>query len=359
MRAAVAIAALLGACRPAIITAHAADAGAALPSPTAEGPTMTPKTERSIRDRLRDADAQGVKELAAAILRRARTDARLAVEASLRETDPTSRPALTVTVDLEEVAIVPLLEPPLPEDFGDRGWIITLATGQEIELRHRIAARVDSLLENTARVAPGQERVCDAAYLLMAKIVRWKRAPPHAAAVFLRGSDEARDAQIEVARQSPAWTAALGGRTVDDLVPAAEADAGPARGVASGDARSVLDRLPTVDFATQTALSKALAQAERAPGRTAVDAFLDEDVELSHRARELLVGLEELAILPLVERTAVKAEAETWMIERAVVAEGELRAKTVAGLEALLEDKRPIPQSYRRGTERVPPRARV
>jgi hypothetical protein len=328
------------------------------------GPQKRPMTRSALADRLRAADPRDVDEMAAALIGGVRSDARLFVRASTGSNERQSSGATEVVQDLDELAIVALLEVPEHDTADAREWRTRMAAGSETLLHRKVAVRLEAMLGDTGNVdRQSGWRVCDTAYTLLAKMADFGAQDTlEDRGVFSKSSEVKRDAQIARARRSETWNQVRQGMELDDLgrtpVGGSPVDAPAQQPV---DARSLLDRLAQPDDGTSWQRSAAFADQVRQSARAAVDVYLNADPETSQKAQRLLAGLEELAVVPLVERAAPSAGERQWMIRAAVEAEGELRCKVLHALEGLLRDTRPMPESNPAGppAEQEPPRRRA
>jgi hypothetical protein len=122
----------------------------------------------------------------------------------------------------------------------------------------------------------------------------------------------------------------------------------------------LLEQLRPLDEAKVRDLASSLAEAARGAPRAAVEVALGADERASIKARRLLLGMEELAIVPLAEAPrAPAAEARVFLIRQAVEAELALRRKVIARLDALLDDRSPVPIRVDGPIEQEPPPRRV
>jgi hypothetical protein len=107
------------------------------------------------------------------------------------------------------------------------------------------------------------------------------------------------------------------------------------------------------------ALAKSLREDAKATPEAAVELLLGSDDVVASHARLLLVDLEALAIAPLVEASPTLPQQRAALIQQAVVAELALRRKVIARIDALLDDRTPIPIRVSRLAEQRPPPRRV
>ncbi len=323
-----------------------------------KGSPMVPMTMKMLADRLRAVDPEKVDEIATELAGAVHADARLFVRAATRGPEPVVGQATETVLTLDELAIVPLLEAPEHDDPDERDWLMRMAAGSQTSLRCKVIARLDSRLSDVAPTASG-ERVCDTAYLLLGEAVQWSpRETIEPASVFLKRPEAARDQQIARARQSETWGRARMGVNLADIAwtGTSEASSLPQELL---QASALLDRFARPDDGNSSRLSAALAMRERQTARAAVDVYLSGDLATAQKAQRLLVGMRDLAILPLVERDAGNPAQRQWMLHTAVEAESKLRGKLLAAMELLLADRRPLARSVPPGAEHVPPRRRL
>jgi hypothetical protein len=329
----------------------------ASPTRNAKGLPMVPMSTKILADKLHAVDQEKVDEIAAALVGEIRADAGLLVRAALGA-EPQASQATEAVLSVDDLAIVALLEVPAPDDPDDKEWLMRMAAGSETRLRRKVIARLDSMLSDAASL-PSRQRVCDTAYTLLGRVVLWGQTEAlQSPAAFLKSPEPARDQRIARASESETWS---GLRTAIDLADFAWAHRGETAASPEEpmDARGLLERFTRPDDGNSGRLSDALAARERQPARAAVEVYLGGDPETSTKAERLLTGLQDLAILALVEREAVKPVHREWMLRTAVEAESALRHAVLAALESVLPDKRPLSSTPPRGAEHVPPRRRV
>jgi len=131
---------------------------------------------------------------------------------------------------VEDLAIVPAIEQPLPKDPKSAAQALWLLGEGEPELRRKILLRVNALLDDARElpVEPKQvgsaHRVCDEAYVSLRRLVVFPEPElkqPFVTKSFFASSFAARSALIERARRSPTWQ-----RILD---PNADPQSGPAK----------------------------------------------------------------------------------------------------------------------------------
>ena len=95
--------------------------------------------------------------------------------------------AKNVLAELREAAIVPIAESAPAKDFDDEIWTMRTMTDELVEFRLRAATTLKGLLSNRKPAnatpegapyqAPAGARVCDLAYILLHRMLRWTRLP--------------------------------------------------------------------------------------------------------------------------------------------------------------------------------------
>jgi hypothetical protein len=107
------------------------------------------------------------------------------------------------------------------------------------------------------------------------------------------------------------------------------------------------------------ALANSLRASSSATPKAAIELLLGPDEMAASRARLLLVFLGDLAILPLLDAKPSLPQQRAALIEQAVDAEVALRRKVIARIDALLDDRTPIPVPRSGPAEQKPPPRRV
>jgi len=106
-------------------------------------------------------------------------------------------------------------------------------------------------------------------------------------------------------------------------------------------------------------IANTLASDLREPVRSATQLWMSPDSAMSRKAMTLLLSIDELAIAPLTEVDPATPADKVWAMRMAVDAELALRKKMIARMDALLDDKTPIPMAKPPRAEQVPPPRRV
>lgn len=169
-------------------------------------------------------DPEAVERLA----ERIKAESREAPEAMVRfwmsgeESD--SEKAVTVMLELDELVLNPLLEVFEESQSQQRVQIMSWAVDLQVALREEIIAKLDHLLDDRTYVlipelgepdeeSPVPRRVCDEAYLLMRRLLKFNEDEVNYelnASEFLELPEEEKDLEIQKARNSKTWTNWLG-----------------------------------------------------------------------------------------------------------------------------------------------------
>lgn len=121
-------------------------------------------------------------------------------------------------------------------------------------------------------------------------------------------------------------------------------------------------RLSASDSVGLTALARQVTDDAREPLRTAVDVWTRGDPGQAQKAASILAEVDELAFVPLTERgDPTDAAHRVWLLRMAGMSQMDLRAKFIALINRMLDDRRlppakPIPGPPR---EENPPMPRV
>jgi hypothetical protein len=166
-------------------------------------------------NRTRDLDA-----LAARLLEESRAQARDAIRIWRSPDKTMSYRAEVVLSELGEVALVPLLETAGTNTPIQEVWLLQHVGMVENEMRKKVAARVNKLLDDRRPLPPPAvrgarpegggttRRVCDEAFVLMRRYINpSESAEQHnlAMELFLGSPEKERDATIQKARRSRLW----------------------------------------------------------------------------------------------------------------------------------------------------------
>jgi len=122
--------------------------------------------------------------------------------------------------NLEELAIVPLLNAPDTVPTDKRVWMLRTVAAAELELREKVVARIEKMLDDKTPVPPPKligrveekplpRRVCDEAYMQLRMLLNTTEERGTYflnCDAFLNLSEPERDDEIRKARQSRTWT---------------------------------------------------------------------------------------------------------------------------------------------------------
>jgi hypothetical protein len=182
----------------------------------------------------REAFTRGIKEYPKhpaaqeAFVAQAAADARMSARSavSLMESDDpdTALNAELFLRAVDDLAIQPLLDAPVPGDPSRAAAYIEMLTAPELDLRRKVLMKLDTLLDDRRAIPlkpslgpteerPKPRRVCDEAYVAMRSLVNFGEDLVEQFADrdrFLSDSEEDRDAAIRRARRSATWQRALG-----------------------------------------------------------------------------------------------------------------------------------------------------
>ena len=116
--------------------------------------------------------------------------------------------------NIEDLAIVPAVEQPLPNDAKAAAQALLLLGDAEPELRRKILRRLNALLNDTRELpaepglAGSPHRVCDEAYVTLRRLVAFPEPEykgPFAAKSFFASATAARSALIRNVHSEPTW----------------------------------------------------------------------------------------------------------------------------------------------------------
>lgn len=165
-------------------------------------------------------DSAGLTALAQDVVREAREAVDTAVQAWQQGDEATSRKAMLVLAEVEDLALVPLIDAGPARTVEQVMWSERTVGAGLAELQRRALRWIDNLLMDKRRapvrksVPPLEEqpppvRVCDEAYLQMRRLLNVEEGKEKYftnARAFLFLSDAQKDAEIQKARHSRAWT---------------------------------------------------------------------------------------------------------------------------------------------------------
>lgn len=186
-------------------------------------------TGPNLQEQLQHLAPDQIIELAPSLLTSARGIARSAVELYVKDDSEIGDKAQRLLGELDEVAIVPLIESERPVSTEKKSWMILQSVEAELALRRKIIAQLNKLLDDRELLpvhsrGPVEQpvparRVCDHAYLLMRKIVHFGESQEEASVqenLFLNSPEDFKDLQIKKARQSTIWNRAITGQDIED-----------------------------------------------------------------------------------------------------------------------------------------------
>jgi hypothetical protein len=202
------------------------------PSGAAPNPATTPFAKSaggvdamdrkdSIAESLVRSSQDEVPRIADKAARDAREPARAAVQLWIGPDQAMSNKAMSLILNMRELAIAPLtdVEPRTP---ADKASAVLMAVDAELAQRAKLIRRIDALLDDKREIPmlahglveeePPQRRVCDEAYELMGRLIRFGEEDIKVmmdAHTFLRLSDKQKDAIIAKARASGTWERAF------------------------------------------------------------------------------------------------------------------------------------------------------
>ncbi len=140
--------------------------------------------------------------------------------------------------------------------------------------------------------------------------------------------------------------------------------AGPVMSSPEIIAEKFLERLRRVDVNSRQDMEQLAEKVEamsRSIARTAVETWQGPDSSLSDKARHVLVGLEDLSVVPLLDAPLPPdATKKAWMIQQLVAAHQQVQERIISVLDHLLDDTTEIqPDERSRKIEELPPTSRV
>ena len=154
------------------------------------------------------------------ILDEARESPRAAVDIWIGPDAMISEKAAYLLIDMDDLAIVPLLESSKRLTSTQRAWLLRAIVDAELRLRDMIVARIDEMLDDKNPVLlkdhgghteepPPPMRVCDEAYVQMRRLINIaedEEAYYKNADAFLGLTDDEKDVEITNARELRIWT---------------------------------------------------------------------------------------------------------------------------------------------------------
>jgi hypothetical protein len=170
-------------------------------------------------------DQQGqLDALAKLVVRRSRALPRAAA-AHLTDNDQNlADNAMSLLIDIEDLATVPLLEAPEPAHPYDRVARMTIIVDSQLEIRNTTVERLKKMLDDKRPMnyqkmprveeSPPPSRVCDEAYVLLRRLLNTTEDQETQTAntrLFLRLPEARKDIEIRKARTARTWTNLAGG----------------------------------------------------------------------------------------------------------------------------------------------------
>ena len=149
-----------------------------------------------------------------------RAPVRSAMTAWLDADPKLSANATAFLSNLEELAIVPLLDAPDTAPTAKRVWMMRTVAAAELELREKVVARIEKMLDDKTPVPlpkpigpveekPLPRRVCDEAYMQLRMLLNTTEERGTYflnCNGFLNLTEQERDDEIRKAKQSRMWT---------------------------------------------------------------------------------------------------------------------------------------------------------
>src|SRR5258708_17091675 len=161
--------------------------------------------------------------LARAVIEQSRSPIRAVLDLAGSSDQALSKKARSLLSNVDDLAIVPLLDAPEPSDPFVRIWQLNTVMSAQLELRDKVVAKLDSMLADKtpipwrtikhAEVAPRSSRVCDEAYLMMRRLLNTtegKNQFVYDRKAFLALSEKERDTEILKSKKSRTWTNLVG-----------------------------------------------------------------------------------------------------------------------------------------------------
>jgi len=195
-------------------------------------------TREELLKLMRTRSPDRVAEIAPPLVAAARTMPRALVEIALGADELASSEARSLILnDVEELAIVPIIEAPMPPSIDDRTLLAVAVVDAELALRNKVVVHLERLLEDKSRIHLRQfepkpegaavleaRRVCDDAYFLMRRLrhpeLSRQDGPDDSESRheywYMHGSDGFKDQEIARARKSGDWARRLTLTDVND-----------------------------------------------------------------------------------------------------------------------------------------------
>lgn len=167
-------------------------------------------------------DRAELDSLARAVEEKTREMVREAVKIWLGAGPETKRARMVALLlaELQDLSIVPLIEVKNPPTNLQRVWRMNQVVEAQLELRKDIVAMLDRMLDDKTIInypadegpieeEPPDERICDAAYIQMRRLIYFGESPEEYqlnTSLFLDLEFEERDQEINKYRESETWT---------------------------------------------------------------------------------------------------------------------------------------------------------
>ena len=129
-------------------------------------------TEQEVFLRLHEipeSDSEKLSQLAAEISRECRTPSRIVLDSWLNSPQTRGIPCATVCTELKELAVGELMQRASSVEPGLRVHFMQIVVAQQLAFRELLLTVLEPLLKD--RHAAGETRTCDAAYVLVRKLV--------------------------------------------------------------------------------------------------------------------------------------------------------------------------------------------
>lgn len=154
------------------------------------------------------------------IVDKARESARAAVDIWIGPDVTMAEKAAYLLIDMEDLAIIPLLEAPDTLTNTQLAWLLRVVVNAELRIRNVVVAKLDEMLDDKSNVPlpkdeepieepPPPRRVCDEAYVLMRQLINFGETEETYymnVEAFLNLSDNEKDVEIRKARDSRIWS---------------------------------------------------------------------------------------------------------------------------------------------------------
>ena len=153
-----------------------------------------------------ESDAEMLRQLAAEISWECRTPSRVVLDSWVSSPQSLGIPCATVCTELKELAVGEMLQRASSVEPGLRVQFMQIVVAQQLAFRELLLTVLEPLLKD--RHAAGDTRVCDAAYVLVRKIVTvdpGEASKFRAEGEFLALDPDERSNEIKEWMQSKTW----------------------------------------------------------------------------------------------------------------------------------------------------------